>query len=1133
MSCTTEEEAARAKRGGHPVCAGRRLPLRRQLSQVPITALGFLYVAATADVFVLAGEDARLLVYRAAAAGGLADVGDELVWTVAVFRDQDQDQDQDQPIHGLRVWQRDGRARALVWGASSVAVVDLDGVDGGREPRVLGAATAPDWIYDGAVSPWDPDRAALVTAHNDIIPLTCGGASDGLELGAATTSPSRPMLYSAQLAWLSPSCILVAAGTVFGDVVVWKCDLAAAAHTTICRLSGHEGSVYGVDISPALTLPDGTTMRLLASCSDDRTIRIWDVSDAETSGPTSAQPSATTETTGFRSSSPSCDDGAADRLVAVAMGHLSRIWGVKLGLAEPATLPDGTLCVYSFGEDATAQRWRLSLHPRRNGGDGALAGLAHEQAMSLHNGKHLWAGAVLCRPGTTTLLATGGGDGKICLVREPMTPVRPYPKHASSVSRDGVVTVDVQDILASLPRPPPSRSGRDIINRYDFLSADQILVSTTLGRLFVGSLIDGLAWEEIEVDDDVAGDVGLTYALRAVGNGAAVLGTTNGHILYFQRPRRLSRVVKVPGKVVDVGCVSAAPGRGAVDTSWVEIMVHLHGNPSSQYLTLDAPTGRVLRHEHTAGLDARFVAISAARMGDVLLMGSRHGWLSLLTRQEDAWRPVLDLAPRSRDGITAIVPLPPKANATLPSPYFVATSRDGKFRIYRVEWEGDGARCHLLHETSPPFGPMVEGAWFTRDAVPELILYGFRSKNFVIWNETRREEVATIDCGGAHRTFRPWFSASDPGHYRFAFTRTSKLAISSQARPIFRTLKAGTHGREIRALSSNGRYIASGAEDTSIRIWTCVSGRGQSRVRICHLASVKAHVTGIQQLRWAGDEYLFSSAGNEEFFVWRVRSLDSSYAGLAVVCEAVYSDKSATGDLRIMDFDVDGRSLSSGLLVTLAFSNSTFRTYQYGPDGGFKPLAHGVYTGACVTQVRHLGMCRDRLWVVTASTDGHMALWATQAQGNDQEGPTYVMTQAAQVHQSSIKGLDMTRQGQGYLIMTGGDDNALGVSAIGLAEDGSGHVIMRRGVVRSAHAAAINGVVWLAGEEGAVGVSVSNDQRVRAWRVCGTRVELVGSMCSGVADPGDVAQVCLGSVMVGGVGVEVWSWLDGKRSLSC
>lgn len=60
--------------------------------------------------------------------------------------------------------------------------------------------------------------------------------------------------------------------------------------------------------------------------------------------------------------------------------------------------------------------------------------------------------------------------------------------------------------------------------------------------------------------------------------------------------------------------------------------------------------------------------------------------------------------------------------------------------------------------------------------------------------------------------FRLSCSASDPGRCRFTFTRTSKLSIYSQSQPMRRPLKTGTHGREIRALSSNGRYIASGAK---------------------------------------------------------------------------------------------------------------------------------------------------------------------------------------------------------------------------------------------------------------------------------------------------------------------------------
>ncbi|PNY24914.1 Regulator of Ty1 transposition protein 10 [Tolypocladium capitatum] len=1099
-----------------------KLKLTRELFQVPITALDF-YTARSGNVYVLAGEDARLRVYLASETGRLA------VCEVDVFVDQ--------PIHGIRVQQDGACARVFAWGASSVAIFDAEGIEG-EEPtvRLLADGTAPDWIYDAAVSPWDPSRAVLATAHNEVVPMTYGSAPGGIEFGAAT-SPSRPMLYAAHLRWISPSSALVAGGTVFGDVVVWRYQYAAlpgdaASHTVLSVLSGHEGSIYGVDMTPEITLADGSTARLLASCSDDRTIRIWDVTERETSPGSPAQLNDAVVETGFKST-PSYDDmppgqrPAARHPVAVAMGHASRIWGVKFGVVEHVTaLQDDLLSVYSFGEDSTAQRWHLQLRAAETGASPA-GRLTHGQTFSLHNGKHLWAGAVLCRNGRL-MIATGGGDSRISLIEEPVA-VRQSPQTAPESGlaepHGVVITVDVHDILEPLPAHRTSSGSGEIINRYDFLGEDQILAVTSLGRLFLGSLGGVLTWEEAKAVE-AADDLKFTYVIRKVGPSAAVLGTTAGRIFFFQVPNRLSHVTNVSGRIAEISCLSTV----GQDSKTVHVLVQLHGNSDSQCLVLDSFTGAVLSHDRVTGLDSRFVAVSAARMDDLLLMGSRRGWLSLLTKQDGVWRPILDLATRSRDAITAIVPLPSKLSPTACSPHFLATGRDGKYRIYKIERAEHSVCLNLLHETAPPFGPMIEGAWFTSDAAPQLVLYGFRSKDFVIWNETLREEVATIDCGGAHRTFRLSFSASDPGRCRFAFTRTSKLSIYSQAQPAYTPLKPGTHGREIRALSSNGRYIASGAEDTSIRIWEYCQEQGQGRGHMRYLASIKAHVTGIQRLQWFEDEYLFSSAGNEECFVWRIRRLDAAYRGLAVVCEGVLADKSPLGDLRIMDFDICRPNSGHGMLVTLAFSNSAFKTYRYSPSGGFEPHAQGSYTGACLTQARHLGIRGDDLWVVTASTDGHMALWKTE---QEQSGMRrYALAQTARMHQSSIKSLDLMRLSRTYRVMTGGDDNSLGFAVISEDDDGIGYTFSTRSIVRRAHAAAINGVV-LAGrddEDGIIGVSVSNDQRVKVWKMASgdeQRVELVGSALSGVADPGDVALICQGStrrVVLGGLGAEVWSW---------
>ncbi|OAA46913.1 WD repeat protein [Metarhizium rileyi] len=1076
--------------------------LQRELSQVPITSVCF-YNTCLGKGYILAGEDGDLTLYDSTSTDA-----EEPMHRIRVFEDQ--------PIHGIRVYKDDSKydGRILLWGSWCVALLDGTPLLDANQPVLLATALAPDWIYDAAISPWDSSSIALATAHNEVVPVTYD-ADDGTLAMGMVTSPSRPMLYASHLRWISPACVLVAAGTVFGDVSVWKYHWETSSHTMLVVLRGHEGSIYGVDISPELTLPDGSTCRLLASCSDDRTVRVWDISEREEAcESTLGGGVGVVVETGFKAAerydevqTASADGQVAP--VAAAMGHASRIWGVRFAVVEDGhVVRDGKLPVYSFGEDATTRRWELTV-----GAGVPLSGsIIHRQTYSLHNGKHLWARALDVRDGKMRI-ATGGADGKVGLVTD------------SASASATTVTMEA----AHLPPSPTTSSGaREIISRYDFVLDDTMLAITNVGRLFQGTLSGTHRWEEVVVGEDVAQHLRLCYVLRRIGHGAAVIGTTSGR-LFFVKNRQVTPAASVPGRIVEINHLPRTTGA-------IDLLVHLHGSSSSRYLTLST-TGHLLSDHQISDLHARFVAVSATRLDDLLITGSRHGWISILTQQvDDTWRPVLDLQTRSRDAITSIVPLPPKQDSS--GSYVLVTSRDGRYRIYQIQrLTSPQVSLSLLHETSTPFGPMVEGAWFTNTRTPELILYGFRSHDFVIWNESTREELATVDCGGAHRTFRLSYSVEAPGRYSFAYTRTSKLSIYSQARTPHRTVKPGTHGREIRALSSNRRYVASGAEDTSIRIWEYVAAGGQKNAAIKCLASIKAHVTGIQSLHWFEDDYLFSSAGNEEFFVWRVRSLDSAYAGLAVVREGVFADKSAMGDLRIVDFDVSRAPGGNRILITLALSNSTLRTYEY-DDGGFYLLATGTYTGACITRLRHLGRCDDgQFWTLTTSTDGHVALWVTTTGIPGLGLGGFTLQAATRVHQSSIKSLDMVRHHDRFRILTGGDDNGIGYTEVAEVQDGAGNTEYKfdgSGIVRSAHAAAINGIALLSQDEpghkdDVLGVSVSNDQRIKLWRIAGNkpqRIELVSSTSSGVADPGDVAIVHQGGsqqVILGGVGVEVWS----------
>jgi WD40 repeat protein len=91
----------------------------------------------------------------------------------------------------------------------------------------------------------------------------------------------RCFLYSAKLFGNSWSSLVMAAGTVWSGVHIWdifskeeSTDLESSIHygRVINRFAGHEGSVFDLNFNN-----DGT---MLASCSDDRSIRVWNVRDS-------------------------------------------------------------------------------------------------------------------------------------------------------------------------------------------------------------------------------------------------------------------------------------------------------------------------------------------------------------------------------------------------------------------------------------------------------------------------------------------------------------------------------------------------------------------------------------------------------------------------------------------------------------------------------------------------------------------------------------------------------------------------------------------------------------------------------------------------------------------------------------
>jgi WD40 repeat protein len=82
----------------------------------------------------------------------------------------------------------------------------------------------------------------------------------------------------------------------------------------------------------------------------------------------------------------------------------------------------------------------------------------------------------------------------------------------------------------------------------------------------------------------------------------------------------------------------------------------------------------------------------------------------------------------------------------------------------------------------------------------------------------------------------------------------------------------------------------------------------------------------VQQVTWSTDgKTLFSSAGFEELFVWKVRQIPSF--GLATVLAASSPKDDPTSELRVTSFDVLDveEDADGGFLICLTLSNSMIK----------------------------------------------------------------------------------------------------------------------------------------------------------------------------------------------------------------
>jgi WD40 repeat protein len=918
----------------------------------------------------------------------------------------------------------------------------------------------------------------------------------------------------------SPECVLVAAGTAFGEIVYWSwtTEITGGPVSRIHRVfTGHEGSIFGVRISKEL--PSGccqTLRRIIASCSDDRTIRIWDVSAVIISDTGATyyernQEEERTQHTGFSNVAFDSDPTSSSDCLAIGWGHTSRVWSVQFLESTPC---DGALLLLSDGEDASSRSWKLS--PDESEKAALPYKLLEQDCATHHNGKNIWSSAVYCDPTGRLRVVCGAADSKITT----------YPLVGTSKRRDGNIVHEytVYDTL-SMAGCPVAQPGREIsrvdhrsskkaefFRSYCFIDDSSFLLTTNSGKVLVGSLQSQAKPHPgqrsvlskamlIDQPEDLSG-----YSVCAGYSplGVAFIGSSKGAIYaYTKSSCHLLKLTSVHEKVGELLAAS-------VSTSHLQeqmvLLATLVGGKTAQllFITLEIGSGPFITStvtlpllESSIGSTVTSINVYAADATTYVFLGFRRGSVAVYSIS-DKCATLLRVIEQvhGEDTVTALKWFTSAVDSS--AGHLLSVGRDGALTVHDIKLNTNSAEC--VHKLALPVGPYLEGLFVQGN---HLLVHGFSSKRWMLYDVTTEEEVMGVDTGGAHRSwaFEPDWSSLGGG--TLVWTRASSMHICSQSGPDHTVVRPGGHGREIKAVAvsvgPSGRLIATGAEDTDIKLFQYTDDE-----LVCR-KTLRRHTTGIQHLQWSEDgEYLFSSGGCEEFYIWRIRHLPTVIE-IGVVCEHTFTPGSVHADLRIMSFEVTKRG--TAYLVAMVFSDSSLKVcypalelswlltkrkvYRYDLAAAvrWQPLATGLYFTSCLTQCTFVS--RDT--ILTAGTDGHTVLWPVSPEirpsGSANSTLALEWEQPIRIHQSSSKTMSSHRlYNKDLLTVSGGDDGSLAflLTTSTLFDSTSATTTTYASpplLLSRAHASAVTACAIIPNRSRIFVLTSGNDEWVRLWEL--------------------------------------------------
>ncbi|SCU81108.1 LAFA_0C02784g1_1 [Lachancea sp. 'fantastica'] len=244
-------------------------------------------------------------------------------------------------VHGISI----KNGNVLAYGARSVSIVSIETLLKSK-CQLMCEKLSPEWITSAEFS-FDGNTAFLLTCYNKV--LCCDLELEILETKAVYGE--RSILYSGTITVRSAEKVHINAGTVMDGVLIWDLFSEKNLH----HFTGHEGSIFYVTASQ--------NGRYVASCSDDRSIKLWDLKSGS--------------------------------LLSTGWGHTARIWNLQFF--------DGDTKLISASEDCTCRVWKVCQETGQ---------LTQQEVHEVHLSKSVWG---LDVDSDRMIAATSGNDGRIKL----------------------------------------------------------------------------------------------------------------------------------------------------------------------------------------------------------------------------------------------------------------------------------------------------------------------------------------------------------------------------------------------------------------------------------------------------------------------------------------------------------------------------------------------------------------------------------------------------------------------------------------------------------------------------------------------------------------------------------------------